>query len=61
VSTLSRQALIRCSRQSIADLHCDPTLRDQYAQGSSINSFELWARSSRQVEYSSIIGTYVPQ
>jgi hypothetical protein len=61
VSTLSRQALIRCSRQSNADLHCDPTLRDQYARGSSINSIELWARSARQVEFSSIVATYVLQ
>jgi hypothetical protein len=58
VSTVSRSTLIRCSTQSNADLHCDPTHRDQYARGSSVNSIELWARSARQVEFSSMIGLY---
>jgi hypothetical protein len=58
VSTLSRSTLIRCSTQSVGDLHCDPTHRDQYAQGSTVNSIEFWARSSRQVEFSSIVGLY---
>lgn len=58
VSTVSRSTTIRCSAQSNADFHCDRTLRDQYAQGSSINSLELWARSARQVEFSSIVGLY---
>lgn len=58
VPTLSRSTLIRCSTQSVGDLHCDPTHRDQYAQGSTVNSIEFWARSSRQVEFSSIVGLY---
>jgi len=58
VSTLSRSTTVRCSTQSIGDLHCDPTYRDQYAQGSTINSIEFWARSSRQVEFSSLVGVY---
>jgi len=61
VSTLTRRTVIRCSRQSNVDLHCDPTLTDQYARGTSVNSVELWARSARQVEFSSLLGLYVLQ
>jgi hypothetical protein len=69
VASNSRKVVIDCSSQSNADLHCAtastiPTGTTQavsvtqYAQGSSVNSIELWARSSRQVEVSKMIAIY---
>jgi hypothetical protein len=69
VASNSRKVVINCSSQSNLDRHCataftipTPTTQEvavtQYAQGSSVNSIELWARSSRQVEVSKMIATY---
>jgi hypothetical protein len=69
VASNSRKVVINCTSQSNLDQHCGtafttptPTTQEvrvtQYAQGSSVNSIELWARSSRQVEVSKMIATY---
>lgn len=55
-----RHALVRCSRQSLADTHCDPTHQDQFAQGTMLTALELWGRSARQVELSKLVGVYRP-
>ncbi|MDB5828749.1 MAG: hypothetical protein JWQ73_2969 [Variovorax sp.] len=53
-----RKAVILCTTQGVGDLHCTETNGHQYAQGTSVNSFELWARNGRQVEVSKKINTY---
>jgi hypothetical protein len=66
VATNARKVVINCSKQSNADLHCANAVSNttpgvvvtQYAQGSSVNSIELWARSAKQVEVSKMIATY---
>ena len=59
VSGQARKAQLFCSPQTAADAHCDSRFgAPQYAEGSTINSFELWARSSRQVEMSRLLGLY---
>lgn len=58
VRSTARNAVIPCARQSQADLHCDPSLPNQFARGSNINAIELWARSGRQVEHSMMTGLY---
>jgi hypothetical protein len=62
VSTTARGARIMCSRQSIGDEHCDPSVAvgqvGQYAAGWRVDAFEMWARSSRQVEISKLVGLY---
>lgn len=58
VAASQRKAIINCTPQGGADVHCDDTLGRQYAQGTTVNSFELWARNSRQVEISKKIGVY---
>jgi ribosomal protein L30/L7E len=58
VSSVARTAQIRCSPQTVADTHCDATFRDQYAVGTWVNAIELWTRSTRQVELSTMIGLY---
>jgi Bacterial Ig domain len=66
VATNSRKTVITCSPQSVADLHCatvsntatPPVSFTQYAQNTSVNSIELWARSPRQVEVSKMIAIY---
>jgi hypothetical protein len=58
VATNARKVTINCSKQSVADLHCDATSSAQYAQGSNFNAIELWARSPRQVEVSKMIALY---
>jgi hypothetical protein len=60
VPSARRHALVRCSRQSLADTHCDPTYQDQYAQGSMVFALELWGRNARQVELSKLVGVYRP-
>jgi hypothetical protein len=60
VPSARRDALVRCSRQSLADTHCDPTYPDQYAQGTTLFAFELWGRNARQVELSKLVGVYRP-
>ncbi len=61
VSSVARTAQIRCSPQTVADTHCDATFRNQYAVGSWVNAIELWARNSRQVELSTMVGLYTLQ
>lgn len=58
VSITARKAKLYCSKQSQSDAHCDATSPTQYAQGTTLNMFELWARNTRQVELSKKIGTY---
>ncbi|RZL65229.1 MAG: carboxypeptidase regulatory-like domain-containing protein [Variovorax sp.] len=59
VPSKARKATVYCSPQTQGDLHCDSSFGSpQYALGSSVNSFELWARNGRQVEFSKLIGTY---
>ncbi len=58
LSSTQRKAIIYCSSQGSADQHCDPTLTSQYANGSSFNLLELWARNSRQVEVSKKLALY---
>lgn len=62
VSTNARGALIKCSRQSISDTHCDTAVgvgqMGQYAAGWKVDALELWARNSRQVEISKLVGLY---
>ena len=60
VPSARRHALVRCSSQSLADTHCDPTYQDQYAQGSMVFALELWGRNARQVELSKLVGVYRP-
>ena len=58
VSIKARKAKLYCSKQSESDAHCDVTSPIQYAQGTTMNMFELWARNTRQVEVSKKIATY---
>lgn len=58
VSITARKAKLYCSKQSQWDAHCDATAPSQYAQGTTMNMFELWARNTRQVEMSKKIATY---
>jgi hypothetical protein len=58
VASSARKAVVFCSTQGSGDKHCDNTLGQQYAQGTTINTVELWARNSRQVEISKKIGLY---
>ncbi|MEJ8845468.1 carboxypeptidase regulatory-like domain-containing protein [Variovorax rhizosphaerae] len=59
VASLARKTVVRCSKQTAMDLHCDTSFGfPQYAQGTTLNSFELWVRSARQVEMSKIVGLY---
>ncbi len=53
-----RKGILYCSKQTPTDPHCDATLAGQYAQGSSVNLFELWVRNARQVEISKKAATY---
>lgn len=55
----ARSAVIRCSAQSVGDLHCAAApLRDQYATGATFNAVELWGRDARQTELSSMTALY---
>lgn len=58
LAATQRKAVIYCSPQGQGDSHCNSANGVQYAQGTSVNSFELWVRNSRQVEISKKIGTY---
>lgn len=61
VSSAARKGIIYCSPQGSSDLHCDPTFPGQYAIGTSVDLFDLWARNSRQVEISKKVRTKVFQ
>ena len=58
VASSARKTVLYCSPQSAGDKHCDSSVGLQYAQGSTVSNFELWARSVRQVEVSKKIGLY---
>lgn len=62
VRNAARKVVLYCSPQSQADTHCVMYPAGsgyyQYAQGSSFNAMELWARSARQVEMKKQIGLY---
>jgi hypothetical protein len=58
LTSAQRKGIVYCSKQGGADVHCDPTLTSQYAEGSSFNLLELWARNSRQVEVSKKLALY---
>lgn len=62
VRNTARTAMLYCSPQSAADVHCYSAVPGvgpfQYAQGVSFNSMELWARSARQVEMKKQIALY---
>ncbi|MCU4121923.1 carboxypeptidase regulatory-like domain-containing protein [Variovorax sp. N23] len=58
VSITARKAKLYCSTQGASDTHCDATSPTQYAQGTTMNMFELWARNTRQVEVSKKFATY---
>ncbi|MGJ7484669.1 carboxypeptidase regulatory-like domain-containing protein [Variovorax sp. LT2P21] len=58
LTSTQRKGIIYCSKQGGSDVHCDPTLTSQYAEGSSFNLLELWARNSRQVEVSKKLALY---
>lgn len=53
----ARKGVISCARQGQNDFHCDPTLQSQYANGTSVDLFDLWVRNSRQVEISKKVAT----
>jgi hypothetical protein len=53
-----RKGQVNCSRQTATDFHCDAADLSQFASGTSYNSVELFARSSRQVGLSSMFSTY---
>ncbi|WP_156480983.1 carboxypeptidase regulatory-like domain-containing protein [Variovorax sp. PAMC 28711] len=57
VLSTARKGIIYCARQGQNDLHCDPAVPSQYANGTSVDLFDLWARSSRQVEISKKVVT----
>jgi len=62
LSSTARRAMIRCSKQTATDLHCDTSFGfAQYAQGSTVTNIELWARSARQVEMSMHAAVYKPR
>jgi len=58
VASSARKAVVYCSPQSVSDKHCNSSFGLQYAEGTSINTVELWARTARQVEISKKIGFY---
>ncbi len=59
VSPSAHSAVIRCSAQSVGDLHCAAApLRDQYATGATFNAIELWGRDALQTECSSLTALY---
>jgi hypothetical protein len=54
-----RKAVLSCSPQGAGDTHCDSSTGVlQYAQGTRLNTFELWARSNRQMEVSKMLAIY---
>jgi len=62
VRNTARKAILTCSPWTLTDGHC-ATFSGvrQYRPGASLNTFELWARSARQVEMSTKIGLYSVQ
>lgn len=58
VASAARKVMLFCSTQSAGDKHCASGFPGQYAEGTTVNSFELWARNARQVEMSKKLGLY---
>ncbi|WP_234193374.1 carboxypeptidase regulatory-like domain-containing protein [Pseudacidovorax sp. NFM-22] len=58
VRSTQRTVVIGCSSQSVGDKHCDAGDSTQYAQGTTINSLQFYARNARQVGVSKLIGLY---
>lgn len=58
VRSTQRKGVIGCSPQTVGDKHCDATDPTQYANGSTVNSLQLYARNARQVGISKMTGLY---
>lgn len=59
IRNTARKAILTCAPQGQNDTHCDNSTGVlQYAAGSTVNTFELWARSPRQVEVSKLLALY---
>jgi hypothetical protein len=60
LASVARKAKVFCSVQSQGDKHCANamTFPGQYAQGTSVNMFELSARNARQVDISKKVALY---
>lgn len=58
----ARKATLYCSPQTAADKHCYTATPGsgpyQYAQNTTVNSFDLWARSIRQMEMKKTMNVY---
>jgi hypothetical protein len=59
IAASARKAKITCSPLALNDPHCDTSTGVlQYAQGSYVNYFELWALGQRQVEFQKQLNFY---
>lgn len=58
VPSSRRSVVLYCSPQTAGDKHCDSSVGLQYAQGTSVNNFELLAFTSRQLEVTKKIALY---
>lgn len=58
----ARKAILYCSPQTSTDKHCYTATPGsgpyQYAQNTTVNSFDLWARSIRQMEMKKTMNVY---
>lgn len=55
VGTLDRKTTVQCSKQAADDTHCDDSVGvRQFAAGNKVDTVELWGRTIRQVERSTI-------
>ncbi|MES2532168.1 MAG: carboxypeptidase regulatory-like domain-containing protein [Pseudomonadota bacterium] len=58
----ARKAILYCSPQTSADRHCYSVTPGsgpyQYAKNTTVNSFDLWARSIRQMEMKKTMNVY---
>jgi len=58
VASTARKTTIFCTAQTSADMHCDAGGQGRYAVNTTVNMFELWARSPKQVEVSKKAALY---
>ncbi|WP_295543221.1 carboxypeptidase regulatory-like domain-containing protein [uncultured Pseudacidovorax sp.] len=58
VRSTQRKVVINCTTQTVGDRHCDATDPTQYANGSTVNSLQLYARNAQQVGVNKLIGLY---
>jgi hypothetical protein len=56
VATSDRKALVTCSSQSAADLHCSAA--SGFAAGTRVSALDGSARSLRQVEFQKQVNLY---